>query len=126
MIKILLVEDDPLLARMYSKIFTMHGFEYVEAVDGQSGIDAAKKYKPDIILLDIMMPQMNGIEALEVLKKDPTFKKTPIVMMTNVEDEATEKLAMELGAAGYLVKSRNDPDETIAYVNKILKSDPVS
>ena len=119
--KILLIEDDPLLSRMYSRLFTIHEYEFLEDLDPQSGLARAKTEKPDLILLDIMMPIMNGLEVLEALKKDPETQNIPVIMITTVEDDETEKRSKELVAAGYLVKSRYDPDETVKYVAKVLK-----
>jgi twitching motility two-component system response regulator PilH len=119
--KILLIEDDPLMSRMYERLFTIHDYDIAVDLDSQSGVEQAKTLKPDLILLDIMMPNMNGIEALKVLKGDEVTKSIPVVMITNVEDHATKKQAEELGADGYLVKSRYDPDETVEYVAKKLK-----
>ncbi len=119
--KILLIEDDPLLSRMYERLFKLHGYDISVALDPQVGLDDVKVLQPDIILLDIMMPNINGLEALKILKDDAATKNIPVVMITNVEDGDTEKQANDLGAVGYLVKSKNDPDETVEYVTQKLK-----
>lgn len=119
--KILLVEDDPFLSRMYVKIFKMRGFSIQAEYDGEAGLAAAKEDKPDIILLDIMMPKMNGLEVLEALKADPNTKTIPVVMLTNLSDQKQQKTALEGGAVKYLIKSEFDPDETVEVVKEILK-----
>lgn len=121
MTKILLIEDDPLLSRMYGKLFTIHKYEFTGDLDPESGLAQAKTLQPDLILLDIMMPKMNGLEVLEALKADPATKSIPVVMITNIEDHDTEEKSKAGGAVGYLVKSRFDPDETISYIAKVLK-----
>lgn len=119
--KILLIEDDPLLSRMYGKLFSLHDYDFASDLDPEGGFEQAKKLQPDLILLDIMMPKLNGLQVLEMLKADDATKDIPVVMITNVEDHDTEKKAEAGGAIGYLVKSRYDPDETIEYVEKVLK-----
>lgn len=119
--KIHLIEDDPLLSRMYERLFTIHDFDFMVDLDSQVGLERVKTEKPDLVLLDIMMPNLNGLEVLKLLKSDDTTKSIPVVMITNVEDDDTQKQAEELGADGYLIKSRFDPDETVEYVTKKLK-----
>ncbi|MDQ5944258.1 MAG: hypothetical protein QG658_325 [Patescibacteria group bacterium] len=119
--KIHLIEDDPLLSRMYERLFTIHDFDFMVDLDSQVGLERVKTEKPDLVLLDIMMPNLNGLEVLKLLKADDATKAIPVVMITNVEDDDTQKQAEELGADGYLIKSRFDPDETVEYVTKKLK-----
>ncbi len=119
--KIHLIEDDPLLSRMYERLFTIHDFDFMVDLDSQVGLERVKTERPDLVLLDIMMPNLNGLEVLKLLKSDDTTKAIPVVMITNVEDDDTQKQAEELGADGYLIKSRFDPDETVEYVTKKLK-----
>ncbi len=119
--KIHLIEDDPLLSRMYERLFAIHGYDFLVDLDSQVGLERVKTEKPDLVLLDIMMPNLNGLEVLKLLKSDDATKAIPVVLITNVEDEDTQKQAKELGADGYLIKSRFDPDETVEYVAKKLK-----
>ena len=107
MTKILLVEDDPLIYRMYQKLFTLEGFETEIAENGQEGLDKIASFQPDIILLDIMMPKMDGLELCLRLKKDPETKSIPVVMMT-AYDRDIEKLHRGRDTApaeGYFSKS---------------------
>src|SRR5476651_1169797 len=82
--KILIVEDDPLMSRMYQKIFTFEGYDVEMAGDGQEGLDKAREVKPTLMLLDVMMPKMNGLQVLEKLKADPETKGIPVIMLTNL------------------------------------------
>ncbi|MBI5357525.1 response regulator [Candidatus Saccharibacteria bacterium] len=118
--KILLVEDDELMARMYQR-FLAHGDFIVElAADGQEGYEKAKVFKPDLILLDIMMPRLNGLQALDKLKQDPETKDFIVVMLTNLADKEDAELAISKGAARYLIKSDYDMEDITGVINEIL------
>jgi DNA-binding response OmpR family regulator len=125
MTKILLVEDDPLIYRLYQKLFTLEGFELELADNGLSGIEQIPLYKPDIILLDIMMPTMNGIEFLTKLKADTTTQNIPVIVLTNVSDMNITNMAISKGAALCLIKSQTEPDDVVAKVKGVLANVPV-
>src|SRR5476651_851783 len=118
--KILIVEDDPLMSRMYQKIFTFEGYEVEMAGDGQEGLDKARSVKPTIILLDVMMPKMNGLQVLEKLKADPETKNIPVVMLTNLAGQQDAETAMSNGAVKYIVKSEYEPKQVADMVKEIL------
>ena len=120
MAKILIIEDDPLMLRMYQKIFKFEGFEVTVASNGEEGIEQTRKEKPTLILLDIMMPKMNGLEVLDKLKNDPVTKKIPIVMLTNLAGSNDAEKALTLGAVKYIVKSEFDPKQVTNMVKEIL------
>lgn len=120
MAKVLIVEDDPLMSRMYQKIFTFEKFEVVMAADGQEGVDKARAEKPTLILLDVMMPKMNGLQALEKLKADPETKAIPVVMLTNLAGQQDAETALTKGAVKYIVKSEHEPKEVTDMVKQIL------
>jgi CheY-like chemotaxis protein len=120
MAKILIVEDDPLMSRMYQKIFTFEKYEVEMAGDGQEGIDKARETKPTLILLDVMMPRMNGLEALEKLKADPETKAIPVVMLTNLAGQQDAEAALSKGAVKYIVKSEYEPKQVTDMVKEIL------
>jgi CheY-like chemotaxis protein len=120
MTKVLLVEDDSLIYRMYSKAFSLAGFETEVAEDGQKGLDKLSIFHPDIILLDIMMPNMNGVEMLAKLKENPATKEIPVIILTNVNDQRTSHEIYEHGAVLTLIKSENDPDQVIGWINSVL------
>ena len=84
--KIHLIEDDPLLSRMYERLFAIHGYDFLVDLDSQVGLERVKTEKPDLVLLDIMMPNLNGLEVLKLLKSDDATKAIPVVLITNVEE----------------------------------------
>lgn len=118
--KILIVEDDPFMARMYQKLFTFEHFEVLLARDGQEGIDIAKAEKPSLILMDVMMPKMNGLVALGKLKLDPDTKHIPVVMLTNLVGEIEAENALAKGAIKYIVKSDYEPQQVVEMIKRIL------
>jgi len=126
MSKILIVEDDPLMSRMYHKIFTFEHYEVETAADGQEGVDKAKSVKPDLMLLDIMMPKMNGLEALDKLKADPETKSIPVVMLTNLAGQQDAEMALQKGAIKYLIKSDYEPKQVSDMVKEILSGNPAT
>ena len=120
MAKVLIVEDDPLMARMYEKIFKFEGFEVEVAAEGEEGLAKVKSGKPTLIILDIMMPKMNGMEMLTKLKIDPDTKTIPVVMLTNLAGERDAEMALAKGAVKYIVKSQYDPKQVTNMVKEIL------
>jgi twitching motility two-component system response regulator PilH len=120
MAKILVVEDDPLMSRMYQKIFTFEGYEVDSAGDGEEGLEKARSGKPTIILMDIMMPKMNGLQALDKLKADPETKAIPVVMLTNLAGQQDAEAALSKGAIKYIIKSEYEPKQVVSMVKEIL------
>lgn len=121
---LLLIEDDPLMLRLYRKIFELEGYEIELAAGGQEGLDKAKSDKPTLVLLDIMMPKMDGFEVLGKLKEDPETKDIPVVVLTNLAGTQDAKKAMEMGASKYIIKSEQDPKEVAILVKEILENLP--
>lgn len=121
MSKILLVEDDELIVRLYEKLFKLEGFEIATANNGQAGLDHLKTDTPDIILLDIMMPEMNGLEMLGKLKEDEKTKNIPVVVLTNVADVGIANEAISRGAVLSIVKSESEPEDVVAAVKGVLE-----
>lgn len=117
---LLIIEDDPLMVRMYQKIFKFEGFEVDTAFDGEEGIEKVRKIKPTAVLLDIMMPKMNGIQVLEKIKSDPDIKKTPVIMLTNLAGQQDAEAALEKGAVRYIIKSEHDPKDIVRMVKEIM------
>jgi len=120
MTKILITEDDPLMSRMYQKIFTFEGYEVVMAADGQECLDVVSTVMPTLILLDVMMPNMNGMQTLERLKANPATKAIPVVMLTNLAGPQDAETALSKGAVKYIIKSEHDPKEVADMVKEIL------
>lgn len=120
MVAVLIVEDDPLMLRMYQKIFTFEKFDVEVAKDGEEGLEKVKRLKPTIILLDVMMPKLNGFQVLEKLKVDPDTKNIPVVMLTNLASEKDAENAMLKGAIKYIVKSQYEPKQITDMVKEII------
>ncbi|OGM12191.1 hypothetical protein A2Z22_05175 [Candidatus Woesebacteria bacterium RBG_16_34_12] len=118
--KILIVEDDPLVSRMYQTVFEFEGFEVELARNGEEGIEKLKKEKPVMILLDIMMPKMSGIDVLRELKADIKTKNIPVVVLTNLSGDKDAEKALELGAVKFIIKSKNKPREIVKQIREIL------
>jgi len=118
---VLIVEDDVFLSGIYRKKFEMEGFKVIMAGDGEVGWQAAKKKKPDIILLDILLPKLDGFAVLEKLKKDSETKNIPVILLTNLGQKDDVEKGLEQGAADYLIKAHFKPSEVVDKVNKILK-----
>lgn len=118
--KILIVEDDPLMLRMYQKIFTLEKYDVDIAVNGEEALEKIHANRPILILLDIMMPKLNGLQVLDKLKSDPDTKTIPVVMLTNLASEKDAESAMFKGAVKYIVKSQFDPKQVTTMVKEIL------
>lgn len=118
--KILLVDDDLTISEMYCERLEAEGYDMVISHDGESGLAAAKAEKPDLILLDIMMPKMNGLDVAKALKDESSVKNVPIIFLTALIQDADKVSAMTSGDNQYLVKSETTPGELAAKVAKIL------
>jgi CheY-like chemotaxis protein len=118
--KILIIEDDQLVSRMYEKVFTNESFSIQVANNGQEGIEKAKSFTPDLIFCDVMMPKMNGLEVLDALKKDADLKNIPIVMLTNLSGTHDAETALGKGALAYLVKSEHKPKDVVTKAREFL------
>lgn len=120
MVRVLIVEDDPLISRMYQKVFQFEGFDVDMARDGQEGLQHLKANKPTIILLDIMMPKMTGIDVLREIKADNEYKGIPVIVLTNLSGDEDVETALSMGAVKYIVKSQNKPKQVVDQVAEIL------
>ena len=116
--KVLVVDDEENIRRL---LRSMLGNKYIvlEAKDGKAAIDIARSQKPDIILMDIMMPNMDGYTACHTIKQDPASKMIPVIMVTAVGQELNKKLAQEMGADGYITKPFS-ADELLRQVKQVL------
>lgn len=121
MAKILIVDDDSLLVRMYQKKFENDGYIVATADDGETALQRVQEFKPDLILLDVMMPKVNGLQILAILKENKETGNIPVILLTNVggTDEDVNR-GLELGAVAYLVKAANRPSAVVAKVKEIL------
>jgi two-component system, OmpR family, alkaline phosphatase synthesis response regulator PhoP len=110
---ILLAEDDRILRKAGEATLRKKGYTVITAVDGEDALAKAREHKPDLILLDVIMPKLHGFEVLSVLKSDPETRDIPVIMLSNLEEESDVRKAIDGGASGYLVKS-NLPLEQLA------------
>ena len=119
--KILIIEDDVVLARMYSKKFEYDGYEVVAAYSGGEGLTAAPREKPDCILLDIMMPGVDGFLVIKTLKQAPETRDIPIIILTNLgTSEIFIEEAKRLGIKDYLVKYKTGSKDVVSVVEKAI------
>lgn len=116
---ILLVDDDLTLSEMYAERLKAAGYAVTVAHDGEAGLEQAKK-KPDLILLDIMMPKINGLDVLKTLHADPELKDVPVILLTALIQELNQAKAITGGAVNYFVKSEVMPGDLIKYIERTL------
>lgn len=120
-VKVLVVDDDEFLSNIYVISLRRYGFGVSVARNGEEGLAAARKDKPDIILLDLMMPKMDGFETLENLKSDDGLKDIPVLVLSSLGQKEDTSRAMDLGAADYLRKTETLPNECLRKVYAALK-----
>lgn len=118
---LLIIEDDPFVLRFYERLFRLHNYAVEMASNGEEGIEKAKKLKSPLILMDIMMPKMNGLEVLERIKGNPETKDSVVVMLSSFGEEETIKKAQGLGAEDYIIKSKVSDEELLAVVDKYIE-----
>jgi DNA-binding response OmpR family regulator len=121
--KILLVEDEAALQKTLGEALRKKGYEVKSALDGGLGLRLAKKEEPNLILLDLMLPKMHGLDVLRALREEKKTKNIPVVILTNMEDINEIETAIELGATTYLVKSNYNLDEVLDKIDKIFKEE---
>ncbi len=109
--RVLLVEDDPIVAQIYTLTLTRKGFDVQVASDGEAGLRSATAAVPDVVFLDIRLPKMDGIELLRRLKANDATRDIPVVMLSNYDDPELIRSSRELGAKDYLIKVNTDPTE---------------
>ncbi|MFH1841278.1 MAG: response regulator [Candidatus Nealsonbacteria bacterium] len=118
--KILIVEDESALQKTFGDILGQEGYLVVSALDGEAGLDMAKKEKPDLILLDLILPKMHGFEVLKAIKEDQEIKDIPIIVLTNLEGTGDVEKALELGATTYLVKTNYTLEDVVKKIKEAL------
>ena len=118
--KILIIEDEKILAEMYRDKFTQAGLKVYLAFDSKEGLALAKKEKPDLIILDILLPKENGIVFLTWLRKDSEISSIPVVAFSNYDDPETKRQAAKLGAKDYLIKTSYTPQEIVEKIKEYL------
>ena len=118
--KILIIEDDPFLSEMYAAKFIENGFEVEVSSDGKSGLAKIEDFRPDLVLLDIVLPKMDGFEMLKKVKEKEELKEIPIVLLTNLGQKNEVEKGIALGAKEYIIKAHFTPTAVVAKVNEIL------
>src|SRR6185436_13098026 len=119
--KILIVEDEEILLTALSEELKQEGFDAVGAKDGMEGVEKAASEKPDLILLDLVMPRLDGIGALKQMKEQDSTKDIPVVILTNLSDYDKISDALSLGAMDYLVKANYRLEELVAKIKMVLE-----
>ena len=110
------------MSRMYQKIFSYEKFDIDLAFDGEEGLKKAREGKPNLILLDIMMPKMNGLEVLTRLKQDGSTQNIPVIILTNLAGSEDAKEAVERGAIKYIIKSEYAPNQIVEMIQETISS----
>jgi len=116
--KILIVEDEKILADLLAKKLKEESYDISLAHDGQEAFRKIREEKPDLILLDIIMPKMGGFEVLEEMQKTPEVKNIPVIVISNSGQPVEISRALELGVKDYLIKTQFDPDEVVSKVKR--------
>lgn len=124
MSSVLLVEDDAALIEMYKIVFSRDQLDLVMAADGEEALQKIKTLHPTIVLLDIMMPKMNGVQVLQAIKSDPNLQDIRVVMLTNLYNEEIELTVKKLGAENYVIKSQLLPQDIVKLTHDMLNSSP--
>jgi len=119
--KILFVEDEPTLQKVVGEILNQKGFKVFGAVDGEKGLELIKKERPDLILLDLILPKKDGFEVLKEIKEDEELKSIPVIVLTNLEGMGDVEKALSLGATTYLVKANYELDDVVKKIEEILE-----
>ena len=120
MTKIAIIEDDQVINQMYRMKFEAAGFDVATASDGEAGVAIVKKFHPDLILLDLQMPNMNGVEALSLIRTLPNHKQTPVIVLTNLGEEEAPDGLRKLGVHSYIVKADFTPRQVVERVKHAL------
>lgn len=121
-IKILIVEDDLFLLGMYATKFELESLNVVTAEDGEKGLRLAIEEKPDIILLDIVLPGIDGFDVLKSLKSNDKTKDIPVILLTNLSQKSEVEKGLKLGANDYLIKAHFMPSEVVDKIKKVISS----
>ncbi|MEP7204914.1 MAG: response regulator [Candidatus Saccharibacteria bacterium] len=120
MTKIAIIEDDPVISQMYRMKFEADGFDVQLANNGKRGVALVQAFSPDIILLDLQMPEMGGAEALSIMRKEEQTKNTPVIILTNLGEEESPKDIRSLGIHSYIVKADLTPRQVVQRVKEAL------
>jgi DNA-binding response OmpR family regulator len=121
-IKVLLIEDDALIADMYKTRLGEEGFAVVNTAIGSEALKLAHETKPQIILLDVILPELDGFSILRELKSDDDTKNIPVMLLTNLGQDSDMAKGKDLGAVAYLVKANFTPSQIVEEINKVINN----
>ncbi len=119
--KILIVEDDKFLRELITRKLTSEKYEVVEAIDGEEGLKKIQEEKPDLVLLDLILPGIDGFEVLSKVKEDPALSSIPVIILSNLGQREEVEKGLKLGAVDYLVKAHFTPNEIVEKMKEVLK-----
>jgi DNA-binding response OmpR family regulator len=119
-VKVAIIEDDMAIVQMYRTKFENEGYEVETAPDGASGLELIESFEPDIILLDLMMPNMNGLDMLSRLRAQPSGREAKVVVLTNMGDTETATRVYKMAADDYIVKAEMTPKQVAERVKALL------
>ena len=120
MTKIAIIEDDSVISQMYRMKFEADGFDVQLANNGKLGVSLVESFGPDMILLDLQMPEMNGVDALKIIRKNTWGKNIPVIVLTNMGEEESPKELRALGIDSYIVKANLTPRQVVQRVKDAL------
>ena len=119
--KILIIEDDKFLKELIAQKLVKEGYNIAEAIDGEEGIKKVKSEQPDLVLLDLILPGIDGFEVLSKMKEDSSLVSIPVIILSNLGQKEDVEKGLKLGAADYLIKAHFTPGEIIDKIKIILK-----
>jgi CheY-like chemotaxis protein len=122
--RVLIVDDSALVRKLYRNMLSLRSFDAEEAVDGKSGLEAMVRLRPDLVLLDLGLPDVDGLDVLRRMKSDSRLKETPVVVLSGRETEGVVRAALELGASGFLSKASTRPAEVVDQIEKVIAARP--
>ncbi len=120
--KILIIEDDKFLRELINRKLLNQGFDTIEAVDGEEGVKKAKEENPDLILLDLILPGIDGFDVLQQIKSQANIIKVPVIVLSNLGQQEDIDKGFKLGAVDYLIKAHFTPGEIVEKINKYLQN----
>jgi len=118
---ILVIEDDKFLRELMAQKLIKEGFRISEAIDGEEGLKKIKEEKPGLVLLDLILPGIDGFEVLTRMKEDPEISQTPVIILSNLGQREDVERGLKLGATDYLIKAHFTPGEIIEKIKNIIK-----
>lgn len=125
MSKVLIIEDDPPYRKIYTRKFEVSGFQTETAQNGVEGLEKMRSFQPDIVFVDLMMPQMDGFHFLDEVKADAALQHVPIVVLTNLSTSDDAQKVLQKGALAIMVKSDNEPNAIVQKAQEILGIQPI-